>query len=126
MATENVIQLRKQVLSSVSPLTGEVLREFQQHSDQEVESKPGLAAETFSSFHRLKFAERAEMMSRSATILEKEKKSLGRLMTEEMGKTFVSAVQEAEKCAFGCRFYAQNAEGFLATEAARSNAAQTF
>jgi succinate-semialdehyde dehydrogenase/glutarate-semialdehyde dehydrogenase len=125
MATENVIQLRKQVFSSISPLTGEVLREFQQHSDQEVESKLGLAAETYSGFHRLKFAERAEMMSRAAAILEQEKKSLGRLMTEEMGKTFVSAVQEAEKCAFGCRFYAQNAESFLAIEAAHSNATQT-
>jgi succinate-semialdehyde dehydrogenase / glutarate-semialdehyde dehydrogenase len=125
MATENVIELRKHTLASISPLTGEILREFGQHSDEQVDKKLQLAKETFTTFRNLGFPKRAQMMLRAAEILEREKNSLGRLMTQEMGKTLVSAVQEAEKCAFGCRFYAENAERFLAEEEARSNATRT-
>ncbi len=37
-------------------------------------------------------------------------------MTTEMGKTLRSAVDEAVKCAWACRYYAENAENFLADE----------
>src|SRR5262249_4748710 len=54
------------------------------------------------------------------------KNVFGELMTREMGKTLRSAVQEAEKSAFGCRFYAENAERFLADEEAETSAARSF
>lgn len=55
-------------------------------------------------------------MVRAAEILEADKQKLGRLMTLEMGKPIAAAVSEAEKCATACRFYAKNAERFLADE----------
>jgi succinate-semialdehyde dehydrogenase/glutarate-semialdehyde dehydrogenase len=126
MATDNVIQVRRGTLVSVSPLTGQVLREFEQHSAEQVGEKLQLAAETFTTFHNLGFETRGQMMLRAAEILEREKNALGRLMTLEMGKTLVSAVQEAEKCAFGCRYYAEKAERFLTQQEAKSNAARTL
>ena len=33
-----------------------------------------------------------------------------------MGKTLASAIAEAVKCAWVCRYYAENAEKFLAPE----------
>ncbi|HLW54394.1 MAG TPA: NAD-dependent succinate-semialdehyde dehydrogenase [Candidatus Angelobacter sp.] len=126
MATENVIQLRKRTLSSISPLTGDLLREFEQHSDEQVEKKLQLSVETFARFRGVGFADRSRMMLKAAEILDKEKIALGRLMTQEMGKTLVSAVQEAEKCAFGCRYYAENAERFLAQEEATTNASRSL
>jgi succinate-semialdehyde dehydrogenase / glutarate-semialdehyde dehydrogenase len=126
MSTQKVIELPRGTISSVSPLTGELLREFEQHSDDAAEQKIALAAATFRDYRKVSFAQRATMMLRAAEILEKGKDSFGRMMTQEMGKTLKSAVQEAEKCAVGCRYYAENAERFLADEEAKTNATRSF
>ncbi|HEV7676625.1 MAG TPA: aldehyde dehydrogenase family protein, partial [Candidatus Angelobacter sp.] len=126
MSIHKVIELPRRTISSVSPLTGELLREYEQHSDEMIENKIALAAATFRDYRKVPFAQRAAMMVRAAEILEQEKETFGRIMTQEMGKTFKSAVQEAEKCAFGCRYYAENAERFLADEEAKTNATRSF
>jgi succinate-semialdehyde dehydrogenase/glutarate-semialdehyde dehydrogenase len=66
------------------------------------------------------------MMMRAAEILESEKDSLAHLMTLEMGKTLRSAVDEAVKCAWVCRYYAENAERFLADEPVETPASRSF
>jgi succinate-semialdehyde dehydrogenase/glutarate-semialdehyde dehydrogenase len=65
-------------------------------------------------------------MLHAAEILETEKKDFARVMTLEMGKPINSAVQEAEKCALVCRYYAENAEKHLADELVETNAARSF
>ena len=126
MSTRNVVSIPKSMIASINPTTGELLREYEQHSDKIIEDKLRRATEIFREYRKVSFAQRAEMMTRAAEILEKNKDTFGQLMTQEMGKTLRSAVQEAEKCAFGCHFYAENAEQFLAREEARSNATRSF
>ena len=126
LSTQKVVGLPRRTVARVSPLTGELLREFEQHSDDAVESKIALAAATFREYRKVPFAQRAAWMLRAAEILEEERDKFGRLMTQEMGKTLKSAVQEAEKSAYGCRYYAENAERFLADEDATTNAARSF
>src|SRR5438105_9681430 len=126
MSTQKVVELPRRTVASVSPLTGELLREFEQHSDDAVESKIALAATTFREYRKVPFAQRAAWMLRAAEILESEKDKFGRMMTQEMGKTLKSAVQEAEKCASGCRYYAENAKRFLVDEEANTNATRSF
>jgi succinate-semialdehyde dehydrogenase / glutarate-semialdehyde dehydrogenase len=123
---EHVVGVRKDSLVSINPFTGELLGEYEQHSDEIIEQKLQLAIKTFPALRSLGFEKRAGMMIRAAEILEKNKETFGRLMTQEMGKTLTSAVQEAEKCAFGCRYYAENAERFLAEEQATTNATRSF
>ena len=104
------------MIASVNPATGEVLRTFEPLTDAQIEQKLRCAADAFPKFRKLAFADRARMMNRAAEILEADKEPIGRLMTMEMGKTFRSAVDEAVKCAWACRYYAENAERFLADE----------
>jgi len=103
-------------IATVNPATGELVRSFEPLSNAQIEEKLQRAAEMFPKFRRLSFAQRAAMMNRAAQILEAEKEALGRLMTIEMGKTLQSAIAEAVKCASACRYYAENAERFLAPE----------
>ena len=66
------------------------------------------------------------MMRKAAELLEAEKNELAKLMTLEMGKTFRSAVDEAVKCAWACRYYAENAEKFLADEVIETTATKSY
>ena len=126
MSTQKIVELPRRTMASVNPYTGETLREFEQHSDETLEKKLALAASVFKEHRKTSFAQRSAMMLRAAEILEKEKETFGKMMTQEMGKTLKSAIQEAEKSAFGCRYYAENAEKLLADEPAKTNATKSF
>nr|MDQ3387106.1 aldehyde dehydrogenase family protein [Actinomycetota bacterium] len=112
-------------ISTVNPATGEELKTFEELTDEQVEQKVQLAAETFREYRKTSFEERSRMLLRAADILEDEAEDFARIMTMEMGKTFVSAVGEANKCARGCRYYAENAEKFLAEESLNFDGART-
>jgi succinate-semialdehyde dehydrogenase/glutarate-semialdehyde dehydrogenase len=103
-------------IASIDPRTGETLETFTALTDAEIDRKLEAAHRAFLSWRRLPFTERARPMREAARILDAEKESLGRVMTEEMGKTLVSAIAEAQKCAWVCRHYAEHAEAALADE----------
>jgi succinate-semialdehyde dehydrogenase / glutarate-semialdehyde dehydrogenase len=113
-------------IRTLNPASGEVVREFTAETDAEIDVKLQRAVDTFHQWRRVSFAQRSQMMLRACDILEQEKENFARTMVVEMGKTFVSAVQEAEKCAKGCKFYAENAQRFLADEPAQSSATRTY
>ncbi len=113
-------------IATINPATGETLKTFAPLTNEEIESKLQLATEEFPRFSKLTFAERARMMLNAAGILERDKEDLGRLMTTEMGKTFRSAVDEAVKCAWACRHYAENAAQYLADEEVPTNAKRSY
>src|SRR5512138_865239 len=113
-------------LTSVNPATGEVLARLEEHGDPEVERRLMRAVEVFRLWRRRPAAERARLMGRAADVLEAGKERYGKLMTQEMGKTLRSAISEAEKCALGCRYYAQNGERFLADEDVATDAQRAY
>src|SRR5919205_104095 len=113
-------------IATINPATGETLKVCEPLADAEIEAKLQRAAETFPVYRRTSFADRAEKMLRAAEILETEQEVFGRLMTTEMGKPLKAACEEAVKCASGCRYYAENAERFLAAEEVKTNATRSF
>jgi succinate-semialdehyde dehydrogenase / glutarate-semialdehyde dehydrogenase len=113
-------------IRSINPTTGETLREFQQLTDSQLEEKLARSAHAFQRYRRTSLADRATWLRRAADILTAEKQTFGRLMTNEMGKTLAAAVAEAEKCAFGCRYFADNGERFLAPQRVHTEAADSY
>jgi succinate-semialdehyde dehydrogenase / glutarate-semialdehyde dehydrogenase len=113
-------------IATTNPATGEVVKTFEPLTAAEIEAKLQLAASAFRTHRRTTFADRAAKMMRAAEILENEKDECARLMTLEMGKPLKAAVAEAQKCAAGCRYYAEHAEKFLADEVVETGARRSF
>jgi succinate-semialdehyde dehydrogenase/glutarate-semialdehyde dehydrogenase len=113
-------------IATTNPATGEVLKTFEPLTNRQIEQKLQLAASAFQTHRWTSFADRASKMMRAADILEKEKDECAHLMTLEMGKPLKAAVAEALKCATGCRYYAENAEKFLADEIVETSAKRSF
>ena len=113
-------------ITSINPATGEEIKTFESLTDEQIDEKLELATRAFRRYWKTPFSDRAKKMVRAAEILEEEKEEFARLMASEMGKTFTAAVAEAEKCAWVCRYYAENAERFLSDEAAETGAARSY
>jgi succinate-semialdehyde dehydrogenase/glutarate-semialdehyde dehydrogenase len=113
-------------IASINPATGETVKTFEALTQPQLDEKLQRAHDTFQTYRRTTFAERATMMTRAAEILETEKKAFARIMTLEMGKPITSAVQETEKCAWVCRYYAENAEKYLANAPVETSATNSF
>jgi succinate-semialdehyde dehydrogenase/glutarate-semialdehyde dehydrogenase len=113
-------------IASINPTTGETLRTFEGLKASEIEGKLQLAAETFRTHRSTSFEQRARMMMRAAEILESDKNAFAKVMTTEMGKPIKAAVSEAEKCAWVCRYYAENAQQHLADQIVETNAGKSY
>jgi succinate-semialdehyde dehydrogenase/glutarate-semialdehyde dehydrogenase len=113
-------------IASINPTTGETLKTFEALSAEQIEEKLQLAADTFRTYRRTSLGERARMMMRAADILESDKNALAKIMTTEMGKPIKAAVSEAEKCAWVCRYYAENAQRHLADQIVETNAGKSY
>jgi succinate-semialdehyde dehydrogenase/glutarate-semialdehyde dehydrogenase len=113
-------------LASINPATGEKLQEFSAFDDAEMEKRLARAEKAFSKYRRTTFTDRSVFLEATAELLFQEKKKFAEIITLEMGKLFRDSVAEIEKCASGCRFYAENAERFLEDEAAQTDAAESY
>jgi succinate-semialdehyde dehydrogenase/glutarate-semialdehyde dehydrogenase len=113
-------------IASINPSTGETLKTFEALTAAQIEDKLQLAADTFRTYRHTPMAERARMMQRAADIIETDKQALGKMMTVEMGKPIKAAIAEAEKCAWVCRYYAENAPQHLADQIVETNAQKSY
>ena len=111
---------------SINPATGETFKTFEALTAEALEGKLNLAWRAFREHRLTTFAERAQRLNRAAAILDNESERFGRVMTAEMGKTLKSAIAEAQKCAVGCRYYAEHAAEHLADEVFETSARRSF
>jgi succinate-semialdehyde dehydrogenase / glutarate-semialdehyde dehydrogenase len=113
-------------IATINPATGQTLRTFTPLSEPELDARIQTASDAFRRYRRTPLPDRVRVLQRAAEILESEKEKLGRLMVTEMGKTLKAAVEEAAKCAWGCRYYADQAERFLANEVVETGASKSY
>jgi len=99
---------------SVNPATGEVLKTFPEHTDEQMRSALAMADKAFRAWAARSFSERSKIIGRSAQILLEKKEELSRLATLEMGKRIAESRGEVELSASILQYFADNAESFLA------------
>ena len=109
-------------IASVNPATGETLATFDPLTAEEIEQKLQHAVRAFEVNRHRSFPDRASRMQRAAALLEERANEYGRTVTLEMGKPVSAAVAEVKKCAWVCRYYAENAEQFLSDEMVETDA----
>ena len=113
-------------IATINPATGQTVRTFQPLTADQLEARLQCAADAYQRHRRTSFAERAQLMLQAADILDTEKEAFGRLMVTEMGKPLKAAMEEAAKSAWGCRYYAEHAERFLADEVVKTTATRSY
>ncbi|HEY4273835.1 MAG TPA: NAD-dependent succinate-semialdehyde dehydrogenase [Candidatus Udaeobacter sp.] len=113
-------------IASINPATAEKLKDFPSFDDKEIEKRLERADKAFREYRRTTFTERGELLHAVTELLFEEKQRFAELITLEMGKLFRDSVAEIEKCARGCRFYAENGERFLEQEPAQTDAAESY
>lgn len=111
---------------SRNPATGEVIARYAEASSAHVDKAlRGLHA-AYEGWRRADFATRATPMRKAAALLRERLHALAHLMALEMGKPLPQGRAEIEKCAWGCEFYADNAEKFLTLEEIKTDFAKSF
>ncbi|BCP14091.1 NADP-dependent succinic semialdehyde dehydrogenase [Mycobacterium paraintracellulare] len=103
-------------IASINPATGYTVETFAPHDSVEVQHRIAQAAEAHSTLRQTTYAERAQWMCTVADILEADVDKAAALITLEMGKPIAQSRAEVLKCAKSLRFYAENAESFLAAD----------
>lgn len=99
-----------------NPYTGELLEEYPDATDTEVNQAIENAHAAFLLWKETEFAERACVMHSAATILRRDVDFFAKLLTVEMGKLVSEAKAEIALSADIFDYYANNAEALLAPE----------
>ena len=113
-------------IQSINPATGDVLETFKETSREDLDRFLAAAHAAFLEWRTAPFATRAQRMREAARVLRTRRAEYARTMTLEMGKPIVQAEAEVDKCAWGCEYYADHAETFLAEQPRQTDASSSY
>ncbi|WP_316799469.1 NAD-dependent succinate-semialdehyde dehydrogenase [Pedobacter frigidisoli] len=113
-------------LTSINPLNGEIIRTYQEDSQEILISKIELVHRTWARYRDTSLAERANLLLNLSRLLDERKVELAALMASEMGKPLKDGLAEISKCAAVCAYYAANGERFLADQLIETAASKSY
>lgn len=113
-------------MKSYNPANGELIKEYKDHSDNEVAAIINEVHDAWSAWRSTTFESRAILMKNAAQVLRERKEVFAGLMTLEMGKLLRESRAEIDKCAWVCEYYAENAESMLQDEVVSTDARRSL
>ncbi len=113
-------------LISINPANNKKINSYQEISKDSINQIIDSSFNTFLEWRNKSFSYRAKKMRHLAELLKQKKELLGLLMTKEMGKPIKQSIAEAEKCAWVCEYYADNAEKFLSQKEIPTGSTKSF
>ncbi len=117
-------------ITTTDPRTGEVLKTFDELSDDQLEDRLARAAAAAQTYRLTTHQQRAGWLHAAADSLEGRTESVAEMMTLEMGKTKKASAAEVGKCVKVLRYYADHTPDLLADEVladpGKANASQAY
>ena len=113
-------------LISINPANNKKINSYEEISKDSINQIIDSSFNTFLEWRNKSFSYRAKKMRYLAELLKHKKEELGLLMTKEMGKPIKQSIAEAEKCAWVCEYYADNAEKFLSQKEIPTGSTKSF
>lgn len=113
-------------IASINPATEMLVKTFDALTDQQLTLKIERSHTAFAPYRQTSYEQRRQWLNQAAKILEDDCDRLGHVITLEMGKPIKEAIAEVKKCAWVCRYYADNGAKFLADRPATSDGSQSW
>ncbi|MDE1811777.1 MAG: NAD-dependent succinate-semialdehyde dehydrogenase [Thaumarchaeota archaeon] len=113
------------LIKTINPATEEVIAEYQNITEADLKNKVAKSREAFSKW-KTNSKNRAVFLHILSENLRKNKESLAKVATQEMGKPLKESLAEVEKCAWAMEFYGDNGETFLNPEIINTDARKSF
>jgi succinate-semialdehyde dehydrogenase/glutarate-semialdehyde dehydrogenase len=113
------------MLQSINPFNQEMIQNYIEHSQDEINSIIYETNGTFSEWKRTEFDTRSKLLHNAASILKKNIEIYSKIITMEMGKPVRESRAEIEKCAWACEYYAENSEKFLSPQEIPTDASKS-
>lgn len=112
-------------IKTINPVTEEIIAEYQNITEADLTNKVAKSREAFSKW-KTSAKNRSVFLHLMAENLRKDKESLAKVATQEMGKPLKESLAEVEKCAWAMEFYGDNGETFLNPEIINTDARKSF
>lgn len=113
-------------IESINPYTLESIARYEALSEAAWRQKVEQAATVFNQYRHTSWSERSLHLKTLARLLEEEAAEHAPLLTREMGKPVAEARAELEKCAWVCRYYAEEGPRHLAGRSERTDAESSY
>lgn len=113
-------------IASINPATGQVNKEFETFSKEELNKIVKRVHDSFLTWSGLSLSVRTECVRKLANVLKEKSEEYGKVVTNEMGKPIKQAIAEVEGCAVIADTYADNAGKWLAEEPVETESKRTF
>src|SRR3990172_13329920 len=118
--------MRQIMIKSINPATEEIIDVYQEMNSKEIGKIISSTHSEYLKWKKTDFKLRSEKMKKAADVLRNKKEEFAKIMTLEMGKPIGQSRAEAEKCAWVCDYFAENAEKFLEDEIIKTDAKKSF
>ena len=113
-------------LVSINPANNKILESHKEISTENINQIINSSYNTYLEWRNKSISYRSKRMRDLAELLKQKKEKLGTLMTHEMGKPIKQSIAEAEKCAWVCEYYADNAKRFLSKKEISTDSKKSF
>ncbi len=101
-------------IETINPATEKLIHRYSLHDSDVIQKRIEDAHCAFQVWRKKTLEERKIPMFAIAQLLRQDKETLAQLIVEEMGKPVAAALNEIEKCAWVCEYYAQHTKAYLA------------